>query len=133
MKKFLFLLMSLMPLLASAQKLVEKDPTTPDVFINVEEMPEFPGGNGEMYAFLAKHIRYPEDARMAKAQGKVYITFVVNEKGKVTQPKVLKPLHPSLDKEALRVMEIMPAWKPGMQDGKAVRVKMTLPVQFKLD
>ncbi|HPJ79271.1 MAG TPA: energy transducer TonB [Prolixibacteraceae bacterium] len=110
----------------------EKKPAEATTFIQVEEMPEFPGGEAALRDFLVKNITYPEQARKDTIQGKVYVTFVVDATGKVVEPKVIRGVHPLLDQEALRVTERMPAWKPGKQKGVPVRVSYTLPVMFSL-
>jgi TonB family protein len=102
------------------------------VFIVVEEMPEFPGGANELRSFLARSVKYPVEAQKAKTQGKVYVSFVVNAEGKVEQAKVEKSVDPLLDAEAIRVVGLMPEWKPGKQGGVAVNVAYTIPIQFKI-
>ncbi|MCU0435784.1 MAG: TonB family protein, partial [Bacteroidia bacterium] len=100
-----------------------------------EEMPEFPGGNDSMMAYLKRSIRYPEFAREQGMQGTVYVNFIVNTDGTISQPKILKGINgaPDLDREAIRVIKAMPNWKPGKINGKPVRVSMNLPVKFRLD
>ena len=102
------------------------------VFSFVEVMPEFPGGMDAMKTFISKNIQYPSDALEAAISGKVYVSFVVEKEGQISEVKVLRNLYPSLDNEALRVVKSMPNWKPGMQNGKPVRVKYNLPVFFQL-
>ena len=97
-----------------------------------EEMPEFPGGMQECMKWLGKNIKYPTTAQEKGIQGRVIVQFVVERDGSITEPKVVRGVDPDLDKEALRVISIMPNWKPGMQKGKAVRVKYTLPVAYRL-
>ena len=99
----------------------------------VEEMPEFPGGMGECLKFLGKNIKYPVEAQKAGVQGKVIVQFVVEKDGNIANPKVVRSIDPDLDGEAIRVISIMPKWKPGMQKGQPVRVKYTVPVTFRLD
>jgi TonB family protein len=113
---------------------VQAAPTKPadQVFVVVEEMPEFPGGEQALRDFIAKEVKYPEDAKKAGIQGKVYVTFVVDKTGKVLDAKIARSASPSLDKEALRVTESLPAWKPGKQRGENVAVSYTIPIQFKL-
>ena len=98
----------------------------------VESMPEFPGGEEAMIAFLRKNIKYPNEARREKIGGVVYVVFVINSDGSIVDQSILKSPHQSLSDEALRVIGKMPAWKPGYQKGKAVRVKMNLPIRFTL-
>ena len=97
-----------------------------------EEMPEFPGGMRECMNFLGKNVKYPATAQEKGIQGRVIVQFVVNRDGSIVEPKVVRGVDPDLDKEALRVISIMPKWKPGKQKGEAVRVKYTIPVMFRL-
>ena len=103
------------------------------VFQVVEVMPEFPGGMAECLKFLGKNIKYPVQSQQAGVQGKVIVQFVVEKDGSVSNPKVVRSIDPDLDGEAVRVISIMPKWKPGMQKGQPVRVKYTVPVTFRLD
>ena len=82
--------------------------------------------------WLGKNINYPEDCKKAGIQGRVIIQFVVDKDGSIKNPKVARGVHPSLDKEALRVISSSPKWKPGKQKGEAVKVRYTIPVLFKL-
>ena len=116
-----------------AQKtVVSQKEQKPEVFMVVENMPEYPGGNEAMFAFFAKNMKYPADAQKNKVQGRVLVTFVVERDGTLTDVQVAKPTFPSLDDEAMRLVKKMPKWKPGTQRGVPVRVKFTLPVVFKL-
>lgn len=103
-----------------------------EIFQVVENMPEFPGGMAELMKYLQKNIKYPTISQENGVQGRVIVQFVVNRDGSIVDPVVLKSVDPYLDKEALRVVKAMPKWKPGEQRGKPVRVKFTLPVQFRL-
>lgn len=103
-----------------------------DVFMVAEQMPEFPGGMKEMLKFLQENVKYPENAMKNNVQGRVIVQFVVEKDGTLTEFKVARSVDPDLDAEALRVLQTMPKWKPGMQRGKIVRVKFTVPVSFKL-
>ena len=110
-----------------------KDNTTDNhVYQVVEVMPEFPGGETSLRKFIADSVKYPIEAQENGIQGKVYITFVVNKEGKVTDAKVVRGVDPSLDKEALRVVNNLPIWKPGKQDGNKVNVNYTVPISFVL-
>lgn len=102
------------------------------VFIVVEEMPEFPGGMGEMMKYLARNIKYPVEAQKARIEGRVIVQFVVKADGSTSDFVVKRSVSPSLDAEAIRVLSGMPKWKPGKQRGKAVDVKFTVPVTFRL-
>ena len=105
----------------------------PDVFDKVDEAPQFPGGMAGMMQYLSSNIRYPEDAREAGTQGRVIVSFIVEKDGSISNAKVAKPTYSSLDEEALRVVNAMPKWVPGKQNGEAVRVKYSIPVSFRLN
>lgn len=115
----------------SAQKTVvaKKNQKVYDV---VEEMPAYPGGQIAMWEYLTQNVKYPEDAEKQKVEGRVIATFVVETDGTITDVRAVKQVFPSLDAEAIRVLEAMPRWTPGKQNGKPVRVKYTVPVTFKL-
>ena len=111
----------------------EEEPEEQTIFEVVEQMPEFPdGGMAGLMQFLSKNIKYPTIAQENGTQGRVTVQFVVNKDGSIVDAKVLRGVDPYLDKEALRVIGTMPKWKPGMQRGKPVRVKYTVPVMFRL-
>ena len=112
---------------------VEEEPEEQTIFEVVEQMPEFPnGGMAGLMQFLSKNIKYPTIAQENGTQGRVTVQFVVNKDGSIVDAKVIRGVDPYLDKEALRVIGTMPKWKPGMQRGKPVRVKYTVPVMFRL-
>lgn len=111
---------------------VKKEDPTQEIFVVVEDMPEFPGGNEAMVQFLADNIQYPEVAKENGIQGRVTCQFVVLKDGTVSDVKIIRGVDPSIDAEAVRVLETMPAWKPGKQRGQAVNVQFTLPVVFSL-
>ena len=98
----------------------------------VDVMPQYPGGDRELLKFIAQSIKYPTDAQEAGVQGRVICSFVVDKKGNIVEPKIIRGIDPSLDEEALRVIGMMPRWTPGRQDGKAVRVLYTVPITFRL-
>ena len=98
----------------------------------VDVMPQYPGGDRELLKFIAQSIKYPTDAQEAEVQGRVICSFVVDKKGNIVEPKIIRGIDPSLDAEALRVIGMMPRWTPGRQDGKAVRVLYTVPITFRL-
>ena len=102
------------------------------VFDVVEQMPEFPGGQGALLKWISDHIKYPAVAEENGIQGRVVCTFVVERDGSVTDVQVARSIDPSLDKEAVRVLKQMPRWNPGKQNGSSVRVKYTVPVTFRL-
>ena len=110
----------------------EEEVEEQQIFQVVEEMPEFPGGMAECMKFLSKNIKYPTISQENGVQGRVIVQFVVNRDGSIVDPVVVRGVDPYLDKEALRVIQMMPKWKPGKQRGKAVRVKYTVPVMFRL-
>lgn len=110
----------------------EEEPEEQTIFQVVEKMPEFPGGIAECLKFLSKNIKYPIISQENGVQGRVIVQFVVNKDGSIVDPVVVRSVDPYLDKEALRVIKMMPKWKPGQQRGKPVRVKYTVPVTFKL-
>ena len=104
------------------------------VFEMVEQMPEFPGGGmPAALEYIQKNMQYPESAKENGTQGRVTVQFVVDKAGNVTEPKVLRSVDKELDAEAIRLLKSMPKWKPGMQKGKAVAVKFTMPVLFRLE
>ena len=108
------------------------DPNNP-VFEVVEIMPEFPdGGMSGLMQFLSKNIQYPINAQKNHTQGRVTVQFVVNKDGSISEPKIIRGVDPDLDGEAIRVISLMPKWKPGMQKGQPVRVKYMVPVMFRL-
>lgn len=115
---------------ASAPQTVVSDDQT---FSVVEQMPEYPGGMRAGLEFMARNLRYPTKAREAGKQGRVIVQFVVRKDGSLSDFKVLRSVDPWLDAEAIRVISTMPKWKPGMQEGKPVSVKFTLPVTFMLE
>ena len=103
------------------------------VFVVVESMPEFPGGQQALFKYLSENVKYPVIAQENGIQGRVICQFVVNKDGLIVDVEVVRSGgDPSLDKEAIRVIKSMPKWKPGKQRGKPVRVKYTVPVNFKL-
>ncbi len=103
-----------------------------EVFTIVEEMPSFPGGQDSLNRFLVKNLRYPATAKESSIQGTVYVTFTVDRKGKIENPRVIRGIGGGCDEEVLRVIRLMPKWIPGKQAGKTVRVAFTLPVKFEL-
>ena len=110
----------------------KEEPQEEVVFQVVEEMPQFPGGLSEAMKFLAKNIKYPVEAQQAKIEGRVIVRFVVGRDGSVSNVEVVRGVSPELDAEAVRVVSLMPKWIPGKQRGKAVAVKYTMPIMFRL-
>jgi len=111
---------------------VEEEEEEAAPFVILEDMPEFKGGEKALLKYIAEHVVYPEIAKENDIQGTVYVKFVVNEKGKVTNVGLLRGVDPLLDKEAIKVIESLPDWKPGKQSGKNVKVSMQVPIKFQL-
>lgn len=104
-----------------------------DSIIEISEtLPEFPGGENEMYAYLAKSLTYPTNAQDNNIQGRVYLTFIVEIDGSISHIKCLRGIGGGCDKEAIRAVKAMPKWTAGIQKGKKVRVRYNLPIVFKL-
>ena len=113
----------------AAEETVEEE----EIFIFVEKMPEYPGGEEALYKFLGENIKYPDLARDNNISGTVVVKFVVEKDGSITKASILREIGGGCGKEALRVVNAMPKWKPGQQSGKSVRTEFTLPVQFELN
>ncbi|MDR1203623.1 MAG: M56 family metallopeptidase [Tannerellaceae bacterium] len=107
------------------------DPKNP-VYRVVEIMPQFPGGDSELLKFISRSVKYPEDAKKEKKEGRVAVAFIVNADGKTSNYEVTRSVSPSLDAEAIRVVKQMPVWEPGKEKGKPVRVIYTVPITFRL-
>jgi len=103
-----------------------------EIFILVESQPEFPGGSGELYKFLGDELNYPPIAREAGIQGKVFVNFVVEKDGSITNIVILRGIGGGCDEESVRIVKMMPKWTPGKQRGRPVRVSFNLPVKFTL-
>ena len=103
------------------------------VFMVVEKMPEFPGGQQALFNYLSKHVNYPKAAQEQAIEGRVICQFIVEKDGSINNVTVVHTSgNESLDKEAIRVIQSMPKWKPGLMQGKPVRVKYTIPINFRL-
>jgi len=111
---------------------VQEAEAEPEPFVVVEEMPMFPGGDAELLKYIGEHTQYPEIAKENNIQGKVIVRFCVTPKGGVSQVSVLKGVDPELDKEAIRVVNTLPTFKPGKQGGKPVPVWYMVPISFTL-
>ncbi len=110
-----------------------EEPDTTQVFGDIaEQMPMFPGGDRKLMEYLASSMQYPPECEESCVQGRVVVTFLVERDGSISNAKVVKSVHPLLDAEALRVVEGMPKWMPGRQNGVTVAVKYTIPVTFRL-
>jgi protein TonB len=105
----------------------------PELFDVVEEEPEFPGGQKELHKFLIANLKYPEVAIDSNFQGKVYASFIVEADGSVTNITIKRGVHSSLNAEVIRLIGLMPKWKPGMVNGKGVRSRFILPINFFLN
>ena len=103
------------------------------VYLEVEEMPEYPGGEQALMNDLIGSIKYPDEAKKNGIQGKVFVSFVVDEQGKVTNAKIERGVDPALDAESLRVVNGLKTWKPGKEKGKIVKVAYTIPINYALD
>ena len=104
-----------------------------EFFMVVENMPEFPGGDLGLMKFIQKNVKYPAIAKEYNITGKVYVSFIVDKQGKVTNVKIVRGVDKNLDGEALRVVSALPNYKPGKQRGKPVRVMFTIPINFTLN
>ena len=115
-----------------APEIVEEEVVEQEIFQIVEEMPSFPGGEAKLMEYIAKNIKYPQIARETGVQGRVFVGFVVEPDGSISNVKLLRGIGGGCDEEAMRVIKSLPKWKPGKQRGKAVRVSYQIPVFFKL-
>lgn len=109
-----------------------EEPVQEEAFAFAEVMPSFEGGDQELMKYLGKNLRYPKIAKEANIEGMVYLQFVVERDGSITEVRVVRSVHESLDEEAVRVIKNMPNWKPGTQNGENVRVLYTIPIRFDL-
>ncbi|GAA4458059.1 energy transducer TonB [Rurimicrobium arvi] len=140
MKKIIVGLSLMLPLMVQAQERLSTTPVgakeTPPgremipTFVYVEQMPEF---QGDLQAFLRKNLVYPDSALHERIEGTVHIKFVVKDDGSISDPQIMRSLSPDCDREALRVIGLMPKWKPGKQNGASVNVFYNLPISFKLE
>lgn len=102
-------------------------------FFGIADPPKFPGGEEAMWEFLGSNLKYPEHARQIHQEGKVYVTFVIDQFGNVTKVATPRPIGAGLDEEAMRVVQMMPRWEPGRQNGRPVKVAFQLPIIFRID
>jgi protein TonB len=114
------------------EEVVKKDNDEDIIFTVVEQQAEFPGGFEAMGKFLGKNMKYPAQARRMGVEGSVYVSFVIDRDGNISDPQIIKGISAECDKEAIRVVKLMPPWKPGKQNGKPVRCRFVLPIKFKL-
>ncbi|MDD3040938.1 energy transducer TonB [Bacteroides sp.] len=129
---FIVLIMSLTVYAHSTKADVNPNQSDDKVYKRVNVMPSYPGGAEGILSFIAKNIRYPKDALESGKQGTVICEFIINKDGSFSDIVVKKSIFPSLDKEAIRVIKSFPKWKPGLEDGKAVRILYSLPVNFRI-
>jgi TonB family protein len=129
-------------LITNAQAQVEESQAKPPqeeqrgdevIFTMVEEMPAFPGGDEARVQFITNNLKYPEEAVKSGVEGRVFVTFVIEANGSVTNAKVLRGIGGGCDEEAVRVIESMPRWNAGKQGGKPVRVQFNMPIHFALE
>ena len=111
---------------------VESQIAETDILDYAEHHPSFPGGQQALLEFLRQNVNYPEQAKKDSIEGRVVVGFVIDTDGSITEPKVVRSVHPLLDAEALRVVKLMPKWEPGYQGDSVVRVRYNLPVTFKM-
>jgi TonB family protein len=112
---------------------IDPGPAPGTIYTSIDEMPEFPGGISALLDYLGRNIEYPKEAREGDVQGKVVVKFVVCENGTLCNEEVIRSIGGGCDEEVIRVVKAMPKWKPGKQNGKAVKVYYTLPVSFKFN
>ncbi|MBR2178590.1 MAG: energy transducer TonB [Paludibacteraceae bacterium] len=132
MKKLALILATLLMTVSYATAQEEDNNDAEDAVYTPEKGPEFPGGTDALFKFLSSNLKYPSDAKKEGVQGRVICQFTVNKDGSISDIQVLRSVYPSLDREAVRVISIMPKWEPGEQRGKKVKCKFTMPIVFKL-
>ncbi len=148
-KTLFFLLVILFSFAAQAQEPIERpgepeepeermpdepqEPPVEKIYAFADVRAQFPGGDEGMMKFVMNRIQYPKEAADSLIEGRVYVQFIVEKDGKVAQPKVIRGVHPSLDKEALRLVKTFPTWSPAKISGKKVRSYFNLPVTFRID
>lgn len=101
-------------------------------FVIIQQKPEYPEGEQALYKFIKDNLKYPEDAKNQQKQGTVYVGFTIDAEGNIKKIELLRGVFKSLDEEAMRIISLMPKWKPGRNDGKAVDVRFQIPIEFKL-
>ena len=110
----------------------EDEDVEKEVYTIVEVMPEFPGGRDSLWAFMVKQLEYPSEAKEQKIEGKVYVRFIVDEKGELSDFEVIRGIGGGCNEAAIKVLEAMPLWTPGKHRGKPVKIRMVLPFEFAL-
>ena len=139
MKKILFIALLSFGFMANAmaqhfdegEEVIEQSESD-EVFYVADKMPSFPGGQGALFDFIEKNIKYPKGAEDYGIQGRVILKFIVKKDGSLSDVRVVKSVDPALDKEAVRLIKSMPKWSPGKEKGQFVNVKFTLPVTFRI-
>ena len=111
----------------------EEEEAEPEIFAKAEVDPTFPGGTAALYKFISENLKYPVEAQENGLSGKVLLRFVINQKGEVENVEVTRGIDPSLDREAIRVVQSLPKWNPGTQRGRPVKVWFAMPISFKLN
>ena len=132
MKRFLLLLSAILLTNMAFCQEEKKVSVDDEVFVVVEEQAEFPGGLDSMYAYIHKNLKYPELAKEKGIEGRVFVNFIIEKDGSISNVKILRGIGGFCEEAAVEMVKNMPKWKPGKQRGKAVRVKYTLPVMFRL-
>lgn len=135
MKRLIFIFLATVATLGAAAQTDRTEPKAgaeEEIFAVVEQDPEFEGGMEGLYQYLAANIKYPADAKAEGVQGRVFVNFVIEKDGRVSEVKVIRSPDERLSREAERVVKAMPKWKPGRQLGKKVRVSYNLPINFQL-
>jgi TonB family protein len=130
MKKSIILITTIVLSFCTSHVFSQNSTDENTIYVKVDKMPEFPGGQVALVKYLSKNIKYPSKYKKDKVNGRVFVSFVVDKTGKVGQAKVVKSLNEECDKEAIRVISIMPNWIPGEKDGSKVNVQFGLPVNF---
>lgn len=135
MKKVLFVLALLLSahtaMHAQSNQNTERNASDEKIFDVVEQPPSFPGGQAALMSYLSKNVKYPEEALKDNVQGRVIVGFIVEKDGSVSNAKIIRSVDSALDKEAIRIVMSMPKWTPGRQNGRNVRTKYNVPVNFK--
>lgn len=136
MKKVLFVLALLLSahtaMHAQSNQNTERNASDEKIFDVVEQPPSFPGGQAALMSYLSKSVKYPQEALKDNVQGRVIVGFIVEKDGSVSNAKIIRSVDSALDKEAIRIVMSMPKWTPGRQNGRNVRTKYNVPVNFKL-
>lgn len=133
MKKSIVILLACLLGFLSVHAQDKKSKSEGEFFTIVEEMPLYPGGDNGLLAFIGKTVEYPKKAKDEGITGVVYISYIVNKKGKTTKVKVVRGAHPILDKAAVKCIKKVKGYKPGTQKGKPVKVQFTIPIRFVLN